>query len=76
MRYPESPISPEGWLRGIFESRAVMRGQVIRRARRDIERYVGMAAFLEEVERRGFRAVENGGQVVVFCNRAPIRLLH
>ena len=42
---------------------------------RDIERYVSLDRFLQELERRGFRAVENRGRVVAFCNRAPIRRL-
>jgi hypothetical protein len=38
----------------------VQQGTVIRRKRRD-------------VERRGFRVAENGGQLLIFCNRAPLR---
>lgn len=70
---PGSALSPEIWLREIFASKAVQRGQVIRRKRRDIEDYVGMERFLDELRLRGFQAVENHGQVVIFCNRAPIR---
>ena len=62
-------------MREVFACKAVQQGAVIRRQRRDIERVVGMQAFLDEVARRGFRAVENSGQVVVFCNAAPIRRL-
>lgn len=68
-------LSPELWLRDLFASKAVQQGQVVRRKRRDIERYVGIDRFLQELEARGFRAVENRGQVVIFCNQAPIRRL-
>lgn len=68
-------LTPERWLREVFACKAVQQGAVIRRRRRDIERVVGMETFLAEVARRGFRAVENGGQVVIFCNAAPIRRL-
>lgn len=68
-------LSPENWLRDAFASQAVQKGEVIRRKRRDIERYVGMDVFLAEVRRRGFRVAENSGQIVVFCNRAPVRFL-
>jgi len=47
--------------------------QIVRRKARDIERYVGMKRFLDELERRGFRALENRGQIVIFCNSEPIR---
>ncbi len=68
-------LAPDMWLADLFASKAVQRGQVIRRAIRDVERMVGLDRFVAEVERRGFRAVENSGQIVVFCNRAPIRRL-
>jgi len=70
-----SPLSPEIWLRDLFASKAVQQGGVIRRKARDVERFVGMARFLREVDRRGYQVVENSGQVVIFCNRAPVRWL-
>ena len=48
---------------------------MIRRKARDIERFAGMSNFLREIDRRGYQAVENSGQIVIFCNRAPIRWL-
>ncbi|UWQ61162.1 aspartate aminotransferase [Leisingera caerulea] len=72
---PGSALSPDIWLRDIFACKAVQNGQVLRRKIRDIERYAGMEAFLAEVRARGFLAVQNRGQVVVFCNSAPIRRL-
>ncbi|MDF0600529.1 hypothetical protein P1J78_07290 [Psychromarinibacter sp. C21-152] len=57
----------------LFATRAARDGAVIRRKLRDIERYVGREAFLAELERRGYHAVENAGQLVIFCNREPIR---
>ena len=68
-----SPLAPDVWLRDLFASKAVQRGEVIRRKARDIERYAGMARFRNELRRRGFRAVENAGQIIIFCNREPIR---
>ena len=75
MQNRNSPLSPEVWLADMFNSKAVTRGEVIRRKARDVERFAGMDRFLAEVERRGFRAVENSGQIVVFCNAAPVRPL-
>ena len=66
------PLSPEGWLLAFFTSKAAMDGLVIRRKLRDIERFCGMELFLAEVRRRGYRAYENSGQTIVFCNSADI----
>jgi len=70
-----SPLSPELWLNDLFASKAVQQGGVIRRKARDVERFAGMDVFLREVRRRGFRVALNSGQVVVFCNREPVRWL-
>ncbi|QFT63693.1 hypothetical protein SAMN05421853_103397 [Roseivivax halotolerans] len=69
------PLSPEAWIEGVFSSKSAMRGQVIRRARRDVDRYAGLERLLSEVGRRGYRAIENGGQVIIFCNNEPVRVL-
>jgi hypothetical protein len=69
------PVSPEQFLAELFSSRAAATGAVIRRNARDIDRYYGRAAFLDEMRRRGFSVVENAGQMVIFCNREPIRRL-
>lgn len=68
-----SPLSPDLWLSELFASKAARDGAVVRRKLRDIERFVGIEAFRAEIARRGYRAYENAGQVVIFCNRSPIR---
>jgi len=75
MQNRNSPLSPEVWLNDLFTSKAVMQGAVIRRKARDVERFVGMEMFMKEVHRRGYRVAENAGQLVIFCNRAPVRWL-
>ncbi len=75
MRNANSPLSPEVWLKDLFASKAVQQGAVIRRKARDIERFAGMDRFMAEIDRRGFRAMENSGQIIIFCNRAPVRWL-
>lgn len=59
----------------MFSSKAAREGAVIRRKSRDIDRLIGRDAFLKELDRRGYRAVENAGQIVIFCNREPVRVL-
>ena len=66
---------PEAFLADVFGTHLVRDGKVIRRSLRDVERYFGRDAFVEEVYRRGFRAIENAGQIVVFCNQEPVRIL-
>ena len=72
---PNLPIylSADHWVSHLFTSQAAREGGVIRRKVRDVERFVGREAFLDEMKRRGFPVVENAGQFVVFCNREPIR---
>jgi len=69
------PLSPDGWIRHLFASLAALEGGVVRRQVRDVERYCGRTAFLQEMQHRGFPVVENAGQFVVFCNNEPVRRL-
>jgi len=70
-----SPLTPKEWLIDLFGSRAASSGGVVRRKARDIERYVGRADFESELRRRGFHAIENADQVVIFCNQEPIHVI-
>ncbi len=45
------------------------------RALLTIERFAGMERFMAEIARRGYQVAENSGQMVIFCNRAPVRWL-
>jgi hypothetical protein len=65
-------LSPETYLLTLFSSKPARSGGVVRRAVRDMDRIVGREAFRAELRRRGYRAVENGGQYVIFCNREPV----
>ncbi len=65
--------SSEAYFRDLFGSRAARDGNIVRRKVKDVEFWIGRDAFLAEVRRRGFRAYENGGQFIVFCNTEPLR---
>lgn len=70
------PTSMNLWLTNIFAAKSVRDGGIVRRKLADVDRIVGRDAFIREVEKRGFQAFENAGQVIVFCNDAPVlRLL-
>lgn len=75
MKNRNSPFAAEIWLHDLFACKAVQQGAVIRRKARDIERFAGMDLFMEEVRRRGYQVAENAGQIVIFCNRSPVRWL-
>lgn len=68
-------LPPEIWMAQIFSAKSARDGGVVRRKVRDVERIVGRAAFEAELARRGYLAVENAGQFVIFCNREPLRVL-
>lgn len=66
------PNTADQWFRNLFSAKAALDGGVVRRKIRDMERVVGRDRFKAEVARRGFSAVENGDQVIVFCNAQPV----
>ncbi|WP_049642737.1 hypothetical protein [Candidatus Rhodobacter oscarellae] len=73
---PTSPahLSPERWIIHLFSSQAAASGGVVRRKSADVERIVGWPRFRQELSKRGYRAVINAGQVVIFCNKEPVRI--
>ncbi len=75
MRFSASPLTPNEWVTDLFSSRAASSGGVVRRKCRDIERYVGRAEFEQVLQRRGYHAIENAGQMDIFCNQEPIRVV-
>ena len=66
-------LTPDQWLTQVLGAEEARRGGVLKRQVRDVERLVGRAAFVAELERRRFQAVENARHFVIFCNRLPIR---
>lgn len=75
MVVPSPHLCPDRWIRQIFASRAAADGGVVRRSARDVERLVGRDLFEAELRRRGFQAVENAGQYVIFCNSERIQVV-
>lgn len=75
MQQLPAPITPDRWIIQLFSARAVAEGGIVRRKVFDAERLVGRNRFLQEVRRRGFRAIENGGHFVVFCNSEPVHIV-
>jgi hypothetical protein len=65
----------QAWINDVFDAKAVARGGIVRSAIRDVDREVGREYFLNEVRKRGFHAVECGGQLIVICNPGTIKLI-
>ncbi|MEL6807973.1 MAG: N-(5'-phosphoribosyl)anthranilate isomerase [Pseudomonadota bacterium] len=74
-RLQREPPCPDLVLLDMFSSKSAREGAVIRRKSRDIDRLIGRDVFVRELQRRGYRAVENAGQIVIFCNSEPVRVL-
>lgn len=72
---PALPVASAPWMAQVFAARAVRTGGVVRRSLRWIEAEVGRDLFEQEVRRRGWQMVECNGQIVVFCTRAPLKIL-
>ena len=68
-------ISPDRWISQIFSARAAAQGRIVRRNVRDVERIIGRERFAGELKRRGFHAVKNAGQFVIFCDRDPVMVI-
>ena len=75
MEHATLPQVPAQWFRHLFDAKAARDGGVVRRKVRDMELMVGRDLFEREIARRGFSVVENAGQVVIFCNCEPVRLI-
>lgn len=70
-----SPFSPEQWMANALSDKAIGHGQMIRRKLGHIDRMVGRETFIRELTRRGWHAVENGDQMVIFCDPKPVRVI-
>ena len=67
-------LGPEQWIAHVPSAKTAASGGGVRRQARDVERIMGWDRFRAELRRRGYRAVVNGGQVVIFCNAEPVRI--
>lgn len=68
-------MSPERWVAQMFSARTAAEGGIVRRRVADVERLIGRDRFVKEIARRGYRAVENGGHFVIFCNAEPVKIV-
>jgi len=72
---PPLPDDPDAWLAQVFNSAPVRNGGILRSSVQAVRDGPGMDRFVREVHHRGFRALENSGHIIVFCNRKPVEIL-
>ncbi len=70
-----SPADPDFWIEQTFDNPGVRNGGIFRTSVKAVETGIGMDRFVEEMDRRNFRALENAGHIVVFCNAKPVAIL-
>ncbi len=68
-------LPPDVWLLQLFSAKNAREGGIVRRQVHDVERIIGRGNFEHELRRRGYHAVENAGQYVIFCNNDAVRVL-
>ena len=71
-RVQARPVTRDEWLVQLFSAKSAAQGGVVRRKLTDVDQICGRDLFLSEVRRRGYKAIINGGQMVVFCNSEAI----
>ena len=69
------PLLAQAWLDDVFAAKAVGKGDIVRRAVRDVEREMGRDVFVGEVRKRGFHLIECGGQFIVICNSGQLQVI-
>lgn len=67
-------LPADAWMQNIFNAKAARLDGVVRRNIKDIERIVDTTRFATELQRRGYHAVLNGDQIIIFCNKQSVRL--
>jgi hypothetical protein len=67
-------LPPDVWLLQLFSAKNAREGGIVCRQVRDVDLVIGRGNFEHELRRRGYHAVENAGQYVIFCNKDAVRL--
>ena len=75
METQKSCAARDYWVDAIFSARAAKNGGVVRRSVAWVEAEIGSHHLISEVRRRGFHMIETGGQYVIVCNRAKVRIV-
>lgn len=69
------PDDPAAWIEQAFDNPGVRNGGIFRTSVQAVETGIGMEMFVKEITRRNYRALENAGHIIVFCNKKPVAIL-
>ena len=70
--YEENTMS--AWVEQFFQASSASNGDVIRRAKSDVEQYSSLQEVVDEAEKHGFHVVETGDQIVVLCHQGTLHI--
>ncbi len=62
------------WVEQFFQASSASNGDVIRRAKSDVEQYSSLQEVVDEAEKHGFHVVETGDQIVVLCHQGTLHI--
>jgi len=69
---PSAHPTPDRFLAQIFDDGPSGDDRIVKRRVREVEEIVGRHDFVAALRSRGYRAVQNGGEFVIFCNHDPV----
>lgn len=64
-----------GWQRQIFASKLAQQGGVVRRAKRDVHREIGLDRLKALVRARGYHLLESGDHYIIICHNGELRVI-
>ncbi len=60
------------WISQIFRADVASNGGVVRRSKKDVEKFSSMAELIGEAKKQSYHVIETGGQVVVLCHAGEV----
>jgi phage baseplate assembly protein gpV len=67
-------MTSNAWMDTWFSSQTARNGGIVRRARRDVDRFANMDWVIEEARQRRWHVIETGDQVVLLCHEGDLRM--
>jgi hypothetical protein len=62
------------WTQQWFDANQAQTGGVIRRNRKDVDKYASLSEVVREARARGWHVLETGEQVVLLCHEGDMRI--
>lgn len=62
------------WIEQMFEAQIVEKEGIVRRKKRDVQKYASFNALLEYVHEQQYHLIETGDQYIVICNPGVLKI--